>query len=232
MPANVPSHRPSLVQFVEQLGALSFFAGLDEQALQELARHARWHEYAPDEIVVLEGEAQPGLYYLQYGWLKVVKISATGREQILRFLEPGETFNEIGMFANQPNPATAIALEPAGIWLIPRTVLLRLLRERPDFAEYVIAKLAERMLYLVSLLTDISLRPVTDRLVRLLLADAVDNVLHRPRWYTQTELASRLGTVPDVVQRALRELENNGWIQVERHQIRILNRPALEAFAA
>jgi CRP-like cAMP-binding protein len=63
-----------------------------------MAWGARRCEYQANEMVVLEGEAQPGLYYLEYGWLKVVKISPAGREQTLRFLEPGETFNEIGVF--------------------------------------------------------------------------------------------------------------------------------------
>ncbi len=225
------TNRPSLDQFVQHLHLTTLFEGVDESILQDLARGARWREYEVNEVVVLEGEAQFGLYYLQYGWLKVVKISANGREQILRFLEPGETFNEIGVFADQPNPATAIALEPAGIWQIRRESVLALLKERPDFAQHVITKLAERMLYLVSLVTDLSLRPVTGRLARLLLEDAIDDVLHRPRWYTQAELAARLGTVPDVIQRSLRNLEKDGHIAVERHQIRILDREALSTTA-
>lgn len=199
--------------------------------MQELAQLSRWREYDAGEIVVLEGEAQPGLYYLDYGWLKVVKTSPSGREQILRFLEPGDTFNEIGVFADQTNPATAVALESAGIWLIPRSALLRLLEEKPEFAQHVISKMAERMLYLVSLVADLSLRPVTGRLARLLLDDAVDDVLERPRWYTQAELAGRLGTVPDVIQRALQALENDGLIAVSRTQIQILDRPSLTEIA-
>jgi DNA-binding GntR family transcriptional regulator len=91
--------------------------------------------------------------------------------------------------------------------------------------------MAERMLYLVSLITDLSLRPVTGRLARLLLESAVEDVLERPRWFTQAELAARLGTVPDVIQRALRALENEGLIAVDRHQIHILDRPALAKVA-
>ncbi|MEZ4641700.1 MAG: Crp/Fnr family transcriptional regulator [Chloroflexota bacterium] len=228
---NFMNQRPSLSEFVQHLSEISFFSELEEPTRKELAQLSRWREYDAGEVVVLEGDAHPGLYYLQYGWLKVVKTSPTGREQILRFLEPGDTFNEIGVFANQPNPATAIALEPAGVWLIPRTALLRLLQEKPDFAQHIISKMAERMLYLVSLVTDLSLRPVTSRLARLLLEDAVNGVLERPRWYTQVELAARLGTVPDVIQRALRGLENEGLIAVDRHQIRIIDRQALAEIA-
>jgi CRP/FNR family transcriptional regulator len=223
--------RPSLDQFIQQLRTIPFFEGLDDPTLQELARGARWREYGAGEVVVLEGEAGSGLYCQQYGWLKVVKISPAGREQILRFLEAGETFNEIGVFTNQPNPATAIALEPTGVWLIQREAIMRLFRERPNFAQHVITKMGERLLYLVSLVTDLSLRSVTGRLARLLLEGASGDILHRPRWYTQAELSARLGTVPDVVQRALRSLESDGFIAVDRHQIRILDRPALTEIA-
>lgn len=222
---------PALAQIIPQISHIPLFAGLDAPSLQELALASRWRAYETGEVVVLEGEAHPSLYYLQHGWLKVVKVSPNGREQILRFLEPGDTFNEIGVFANQPNPATAIALEPAGVWLIPRAALLCLLQEHPDFGQHIITNMAERMLYLVSLITDLSLRPVTGRLARLLLQDAIVDVLERPRWYTQAELAARLGTVPDVVQRALRTLESDGLIAVDRHQIRILDRPALVEIA-
>ncbi|HNS39810.1 MAG TPA: Crp/Fnr family transcriptional regulator, partial [Promineifilum sp.] len=196
------------------------------------AAAALWREYSTGEVIVLEGEAQTGLYFLDYGFVKVVKVSASGREQTLRILEPGETFNEIGVFTSRPNPATAIALEPAGVWLIRRNTLTRLLLDHPTFGQSVMEKMAEHMLFLVSLVTDLSLRPVTGRLARLLLDSARANVVQRPRWFTQAELAARLGTVPDVVQRSLRSLEADGLIAVDRQQIRILNRPSLEELAA
>lgn len=222
--------RPSHEQFARQLRRLPFFEGLDARVVDDLARVARWYEYGAGETVVQEGEAPAGLFYLHAGWLKVVKTAASGREQTLRFLEPGETFNEIGVFTELPNPATAVALEPVGVWLIPRPALLHLLRAQPEFAAQLVARLAAHMMYLVNLVSDLSLHSVTARLARLLLESAdAQGLLPRPRWYTQAELAARLGTVPDVVQRALRELENGGMIQVARHEIRIVDRAALSA---
>ncbi len=201
---------------------MPFFSGLDEVTLAQLARAARLREYQAGEIILLEGEAQPGLYFLASGYVKVVKSAPSGREQTLRVLEPGDTFNEIGVFSRQSNPASAVALEPSDVWLIPRDVLTGLLRERPDFAQSV----------LVGLVSDLSLRPVTGRLARLLLETAAGDVVQRPRWFTQAELAARLGTVPDVIQRSLRTLEADGVIAVGRGQIRILDRAGLEELAA
>lgn len=215
-----------------RLRNVPIFEALNDILMEEVAAAALWREYSTGEVIVLEGEAQTGLYFLDYGFVKVVKVSASGREQTLRILEPGETFNEIGVFTSRPNPATAIALEPAGVWLIRRNTLTRLLLDHPTFGQSVMEKMAEHMLFLVSLVTDLSLRPVTGRLARLLLDSATANVVQRPRWFTQAELAARLGTVPDVIQRSLRSLEADGLIAVDRQQIRILNRPSLEELAA
>jgi CRP/FNR family transcriptional regulator len=222
----------ALSTLIEKLHTASFLAGLHDSLLTDLARQALWREYAAGEVVFLEGETSSGLYVLQRGWLKVLKASPEGREQVLRFIGPGETFNEVGLFARRPNPASAIALEEAGVWLLRRDSILRLVRERPDFAERALENMAGRVADLVALVADLSLRPVTGRLARLLLDEATDDTLHRPRWYTQAELASRLGTVPDVIQRAMRGLEADGVISVERHLIRICNRAALEKLAA
>ena len=52
--------------------------------------------------------------------------------------------------------------------------------------------------------------------------------MQRRRWSTQAEMAARLGTVPDVLNRALRSLADEGLIQIQRQQIRILDREGLE----
>lgn len=222
------SARHSLLQ---QLQTIPFFHGLDEPLLRELAQGAIWREYGAGEVLFLEGEPPRGLYYLQQGWLKITKTSIEGREQVLQFLEPGEAFHAIGVFANQPNPATAIALEPVGVWILQREAVMALLQKHPQLAQHVIERMATRVLELVDLVEDLSLRTVMGRLARLLLEDAKGDALHRPRWYTQAEIAARLGTVPDVLQRALSSLADDGLIDVGRSVIRIHDREALETIA-
>lgn len=223
--------RMSPQELLNRLWQVPYLAGLNQQALDNMAQTAIGRHYAAGEVIFLENEPSAGLYFLQTGWVKIVKLSLEGREQILRFIGPGEAFNELGIFANRPNPATALALEPADIWLVPRETLVRLLQEHPEFAQRLMENLADRVTYLVGMVADLSLKPVLSRLARLLLDDAKDGVLPRPQWYTQAQLAARLGTVPDVVQRALSSLVTGGVIELQRHQIRILNPAALERIA-
>ena len=63
------------------------------------------------------------------------------------------------------------------------------------------------------------------------IGSAEGNALRRQGWYTQAEIAARLGTVPDVIQRALSSMTANGWIAVEREAIVIHDREALAEIA-
>lgn len=216
---------------LNHLRAIAYLQGLDDPQLVELAQSAIWREYAPGAFIFLEGETASAIYYMDFGWIKVSKSSPDGREQTLRFLGPGETFNELSVFANKNNPATAIALETVGAWLIPKAAVQRLLVTHPHVAAHVIENIADRVIHLVSLVADLSLHSVEARVARMLLDEADEEIMKRHRWTTQTELAARLGTVPDVLSRALRSMVDAKVIEMNRHQIRILDRETLEEMA-
>ena len=213
----------------KMLAAVPYFATLDAAMLETIAKATTQQNYDSGQIVFLEGEVCTGLYIVQDGWLKAVKLSPSGREQTLRFIGPGDTFSEISVLSVTPNnPATVIALEPSSVLIVPREMMLHLLDEHTDLARIIIQNLASRVMHLASLVEDLSLRSVEARLARVLLENASEGVLYRRRWATQSEMAARLGTVPDVLSRVLRGLVEEGIIQIERREIRILDSQKLE----
>jgi CRP-like cAMP-binding protein len=224
-------HTATISEAARALAGVPSFAKLDPATRTAVARAAIRQTYAANQTVFLEGESASGLYVVQEGWLKAIKISPAGREQILRVVGPGETFNEISVLVGSANLATVVALEPATLWIVSRETMLHLLEEQPQLARVVIQHLAARVQHLVALVEDLSLRTVEARLARLLLEQATGGIISRRRWSTQAELAARLGTVPDVLNRALRSLIEAGHVQVERHQIRILDYARLESIA-
>ncbi|HEX6305256.1 MAG TPA: Crp/Fnr family transcriptional regulator [Anaerolineales bacterium] len=213
---------------VEILSGVSYFKGLADSTLKSIAQAAIKRVYNADQLVILEGGPSSGLYIVEAGWLKVVKIAIDGREQILQFLGPGEAFNAVGVFTDRPSPATVIALETTTVWIVLRERMLRLLDEHSDLAHLVIEDMAGRVTHLISLVEDLSLRTVEARLARQLLDQSEGNEIRRKRWATQAEMAARIGTVPDVLNRALRQLAEQGLIRVDRKRIEILDRVGLE----
>ena len=212
---------------LKRLQTFEFLRGLEEADLRNLANSAVWKVFSPNAVVFWEGDSESNLYFLQYGSLKILKSSDDGREQVLRFISAGEMFNEIGVLAKRPNPATAIALEESGVWLLPRQAMEAIILAHPQTALQIISNMADKIIGLVTLAADLSLKTVEARYAKILLDQAEGDVLERRRWTNQTELAAHLGTVPDVLSRVIRELTKAGLIEMDKQQIRILNRAGL-----
>lgn len=216
---------------IKVLSRVPYFANLDAALLEMIAQQTRLQRYNPGQIVLLEGDHDVALYIVESGWLKAVKTSAEGREHVLHFIGPGEVFNAIGVFAEDSNPATVIALEATSVWVIQQEAMLALFDEHPELGRIVIQRLAKRVQQLIQMVEDLSLRTIEARLARYLIEQSKAEQMARPRWATQAEMANRLGTVPDVLNRALRGLARDGLIRVERQQIHILDFEGLEVRA-
>jgi CRP/FNR family transcriptional regulator len=150
-----------------------------------------------------------------------------GREQAMMFLRPVEVFGDIAVFTGTTYPGTVVALEPVSAWVIPAKTILDLIPRHPDLAMAVIRHLGERVLHYVNLVEDLALRSVEARLAHTLLqhAEMQDGQLIVPRreWTTFDEMAVRLGTVRDVLSRALKTLEAENLLRVEKQYIILID---------
>lgn len=212
------------------LRSVPYFAGLDGPALSAVAQGAINRRYAQGEVVFLEGDPCAGLHIIQTGRVKLFQVSREGREQVVKLLGPGEFFNEVAVLDGGPNPVGAMAALETELWIIDRERMLELLASYPALAIGVIETLAAHARHLVSLVEDLSLRSVSGRLAKLLLAQATVSD-QTPRRMTQQEMAAQLGTVREVVGRVLRSFEEEGLIRFDRHRLIILDQEGLETKA-
>jgi len=142
----------------------------------------------------------------------------------VREVQPGEAFYLVPALDGGPLPVTTQAATRARVLALSRQSFLALLRDHPSVARRVLLSLAQRLRRLSSLVADLSLRSVPERLARLLV-----DLARSPggRRMTQREMAAQLGTVREVVARALKKFEGEGWIRVQRGRIEILDLEAL-----
>lgn len=199
--------REKLDELIAALARSDCFQGTKCEILVAVAGHIHYHHYRADQIIIFENEPCVGLGIVKTGRLKAVRLASSGREQTLSIMGPGEIFNAAGVFANARNPVTIIALEPCGLWMIPKVSFVGLQDRYPALTQSIARSLAQRVLKLVDLVEDLSLRTVEMRLARQLSANAEDNVLSRESWATQAEMSARLRTVTHVLNRTLRGLE-------------------------
>jgi CRP-like cAMP-binding protein len=203
--------------------AVPYFSDLDKTELSLVQSRLTECHYRANQIVFLEGEACAGLHLLVMGRARIYRMSLGGREQVLAVLGPGDSCNEVPAVDGGPNPATCTALEPAIFWLLSRDALDKLRREIPLLNDAIIASLAARCRELVQRIYSLSFLSVTARVAQFLMAHSEpDRPLSRRRW-TQEEIAAEVGTVREMVGRALHQLEKDGLIRLDRHRIHIVD---------
>jgi CRP-like cAMP-binding protein len=209
------------------LSAIPSFAGVDAATLEAVAQIATPRHFPAGQVIYLEGEPATTLYILESGWVRATRMSPDGREQALSVLRPVEIFGDIAVFVRSPYPGTVVALEDVEVWAIDGAEFLGLVARHPSLALAVIRRLADRVLYFIGLVEDLSLRSVEARLASTLLKNAENRdgrlIVPRRRWTTFDQMAARLGTVRDVLSRALHALEEERLLRVERHQIVLLD---------
>ncbi len=218
---------------IEWLCACSLFAELSSDHVTALAEVAGVRVYAPGEILFHGGAPADGLYIIVDGRVKVCRYGADGREQVLHIFEGGEPCGEVAVFEGRDYPATAEAMEHSRSLFIPRDDFLRLARTRPDLLMNMLAVLSRRLRRFVEMIDDLSLKEVSTRLARHLLAlsEAADNVKEVELTTSKVMLAARLGAVAETLSRTLTRMQNKGVIAVEGRRVTLKNVAALQRLA-
>ncbi len=212
---------------IEYLKSIPYFKGLSPVELDLIRQLVFERKVERGEIVLFEGEPASALYFVVSGAIKVFKTSVEGKEQILSIVRPGESFNDVPVFDDGLNPASAQAMGPVLLYELKKNELTTLLQNHPQIATNTIRVLAEQVRNLVLLVEDLSFRHVISRVARILLEHASDGASPGQR-LTQQEMAAMAGSAREVVGRSLKTLEEDGIIRLERHRIVIINREALK----
>jgi CRP/FNR family transcriptional regulator len=207
-----------------------FFSELGEDELAEVTSCVQQRTFRRGEVILLEGEAPRAVYFIVRGQVRIYRLSLEGREQVVKRLGPGGAFNFVPVLDGGPNPSSAMAWTDVTVHAIERGHFVQMLRGHPALAMAVLTDFAAKLRHMTALVEDLSLRTVGARLAKLLLTQAAEEEA-APRRMTQQEMAAQLGTVREVVGRALAELERGELIHMERHRIVIVDRAGLEAKA-
>ena len=222
---------------IELLRQTPYLRSVPAGVLQALAAGLRERRYQTDDVIFRKGDPSEGLGIVLRGRVRTLISSPEGREQVLKMFGPGRTFADIAVFDDEPQPADAIAVSESTVVFIPQADLIDLLKRHPEAAIEVIRLFATRLRAYKQMVEDLSLRTVVSRVARLLVDRArgtqtlVEESASSSPEYTQDEIAAMVGSVREVVQRALKTLEHAGLIHMARGRIQIIDVEALDSWS-
>jgi len=214
----------SRIQFLRDL---PLFSGVSNDQLEKIAINLVTQKFSAGEIVSWEGEPSNGIYIVKSGWLKVTKSSEKGRELTLNLLKKSDSFNLISVFSDDLNPANVEVLEDAELFYLDSASFYQIAFSSPEICMALVRQMAGRIKSLTELAGHLSLSNVESRIAHWLLEESTGDSIKREKWLTQNELASIVGTVPDVISRVLRDFVEEGLIRFNRREIKITDRQSL-----
>ena len=211
------------------LQAIELFSKLPPNDLEGLAAHAVAKEYAPGDVLFLEGQPCEGLWIIGQGAAKVVKTTPQGRQLVLATQQSPSTVAEVPVFDDGPYPASLIAVHQTVALLILKQDFIRLCHGNPALTLRFLRVFGRRLRQLVVLAERVTFGTIRQRLAldlldRAKLAGASVFPLHE----TQEEWATRLGTVREVISRNLSRFQSEGFLRVDRRTVEILDEAALK----
>ncbi len=214
------------------LGQIPLFASLSPPELEALAQRTLERRFVPGEVLFHEGDPCGAFYVLGKGRVKIFKTSSSGREIMLAVESAPSSVAEVPLFDGGPYPATVSAVDNVVSYLISPHDFRQICRQHPEVALKLLAVVGGRLRQLVGIVEAVSFGSVRQRLARALLDFAQQaGEPSYPIPATHQELASRLGTVREVVSRNLSRFQAEGFLRIDKKAFHILDSEALEAEA-
>ncbi len=225
---------------IDKLAALRgtiLFGELTETELSALAERAVERRLARGEVLFIAGDEAAGLFVIAVGAVRAYREGLDGREQVIHVERAGATIAELPVFDDRPYPSTVAAEEETIVLFIDKRDVKRLCLDHPNIAFAALKLLAGRLRRCAELVEALSLREVDQRLAHWLLSAARvrgtrgGEGLQFTMHLTNQQIAARIGSVREVVSRALTRLQQNGLIAVDGRTISIPDENALEIYA-
>ncbi len=215
----------------------ALFGDLKEPALNSLAGRAGERRLIRGEILFMAGDEAAGLFVVVEGALRAYREGVDGREQVIHVERAGATIAELPVFDDKPYPSTVAAEEDSLVLFLAKAEVRALCLSQPEVALTALKLLAGRLRKCAELVEALSLREVDQRLARWLLTEARTRGQRFPSRLelnlvlTNQQIAAHIGSVREVVSRALARLQQNGLIEVEGRHVAIGDETALSVFA-
>ena len=184
------------------------------------------------EVIFEEGEFLNGVYCVKDGICKLSKLSANGKDQIVKLVVKGDLLGQRSLISHETTNLSATALNDMEVCFIPKSEIINDLQKNTNFSMDVLKDMAGDLKEADNLIVNMAQKSVKQRLAETLLylhetfgvdkADFLNVVLSRE------DYASIVGTATESAIRVLSQFKKEGLIATTGKQIKLTDIPGLK----
>ncbi|WP_282786728.1 Crp/Fnr family transcriptional regulator [Flavobacterium croceum] len=213
----------------------SSLKALTKDELVKMAECKTSYTIKKGEAIFEEGEVTNGIYCVKDGVCKMTKLSANGKDQIVKLIKSGELLGQRSMISDEPANLSAVALEDMEVCFIPKAEVMQFFNENNQFSMNVMKTICNDLKDADDQMVAMAQKTVKERLAETLLyledtfGKNTDGTLHIQ--LSREELAGMIGTATESCIRLLSEFNKNEYIELIGKKIAIKDRNKLKRLA-
>ncbi|RDI57525.1 Crp/Fnr family transcriptional regulator [Flavobacterium glaciei] len=175
------------------------------------------------EVIFEEGENVNGIYCIKDGICKLTKLSANGKDHIVKLVTKGELLGQRSMISDEPVNLSAVALEDMQVCFIPKSEVMGYFDKNNQFSMNVMKTICGDLKEADDHMVNLAQKTVKERLAETLLylndtfGKNEDNSLKVQ--LSRDELASIIGTATESCIRLLSDFNKLGLIELTGKKI-------------
>lgn len=193
------------------------------ELVEKLQQFSIRKEYKAGSVILNENSHIRSIPIVTKGTLKVIRTEEDGREILLYYITAGESciMSFLGGLHNETSKVKAEVEEDAEILFLPIDKVSLFIKEYPQWLDYIFRLYHKRFEELLEIVNAIAFKKVDERLLALL-QKKKELTNNKTLNITHEQLANELGTARVVVSRLLKQLEENGTVQLGRNKITLV----------
>lgn len=213
----------------------SSLKALTKEELIKLSDCKTSHIIKKGEVIFEEGENVNGIYCIKDGICKLTKLSANGKDHIVKLVTKGELLGQRSMISDEPVNLSAVALEDMQVCFIPKSEVMGYFDKNNQFSMNVMKTICGDLKEADDHMVNLAQKTVKERLAETLLylhdtfGENKDNSLKIQ--LSRDELASMIGTATESCIRLLSDFNKLGLIELNGKKIVLKDINALKKMA-
>ncbi|WHO81364.1 Crp/Fnr family transcriptional regulator [Rhizobium leguminosarum] len=194
------------------LARAALMAGLDHNEAEALRACATVRLCDPHDVLIEEADKAAYFYCVLSGYVRLYRRNGDGRQADIRICEPGDSFAECLIHADETYHYGAQAMDHAVLVCFDIAKVRLLLEERPRIGRAITRSLSLHLISMMECLASDRMQTAPQRVAHYLLTHCAENgaaaSLRLP--FPKNLLARKLGLAPEALSRAFSTLKTKG----------------------
>ena len=198
---------------------------MSKEELKQVSDSKTTRTIKKGEPIFEEGDKLNGVYCVRNGVSKLSKLSANGKDQIVKLASKGEVLGQRSVISQESTNLSAIAINDMEVCFIPKESINNTLQKNPNFTLEVLRHMAHDLEEADDVIVNISQKTVKQRMAEAFLY-LQNNFGEDAEGYlaltlSREDISNVVGTATESAIRIISEFKKKGLIQTSGKKIGI-----------